>query len=151
MLSPKIITETLDELQDYLCEVLGVDKLEIITKDIKEDAILDLDNKCIVLSEKTSKDIVEAKKALIHEMRHQYQLYCIALDIEEEPMRKMWALEIKHDVHKFDVDYMNQLYIEIDAYAFTKVFMKERYDYNLNYSKEYEKKIKEYIKNDLKY
>lgn len=57
MLSHKIITETLDELQDYLCEVLGVDKLEIITKDIKEDAIIDLDDKCIVLLEKASKDM----------------------------------------------------------------------------------------------
>ena len=151
MLDINIVTETLDELQDYLCEVLGVDKLEIITKDIKEDAILDLDNKCIVLSEKTSKDIVEAKKALIHEMRHQYQLYCVALDIEEEPMRKMWALEIKHDVHRFDVDYMNQLYIEIDAYAFTKVIMEKRYGYIIKYEKEYEKIVKDYIKNDLKW
>jgi len=146
MLSPRIITESLDELQNALCEELGVDKLNIITKDIKEDAILDINNKCIVLSDETSKDIVEAKKALIHEMRHQYQLYCIALDIEEEPMRKMWALELQHDVHKFDLDYMNQLYIEIDAYAFTKTYMKERYDYNVKYSKEYEKIIKEYLK-----
>lgn len=150
MLNIKIVNETLDELQDYLCDLLGVDKLEIITKDIKEDAILDIKNNSIVLSEATSKDIVEAKKALIHEMRHQYQLYCIALDIEEEPMRKMWALELKHDVHQFDVDYMNQLYIEIDAYAFTKVLMKKRYDYNLNYNKEYEKIIKNYLK-DMKY
>lgn len=146
MLSPRIITESLDELQNALCEELGVDKLNIITKDIKEDAILDINNKCIVLSDETSKDIVEAKKALIHEMRHQYQLYCIALDIEEEPMRKMWALELQHDVHKFDLDYMNQLYIEIDAYAFTKTYMKERYDYNVKYSKEYEKIIKDYLK-----
>ena len=146
MLSPRIVTESLDELQDYLCDYLGVDKLEIVTQDIKEDAILDINNKKIVLSKKTSEDIVEAKKALIHEMRHQYQLYCIALDIEEEPMRKIWALELQHDVHKFDLDYMNQLYIEIDAYAFTKVFMKERYDYNIKYSNEYEKMIKDYLK-----
>ena len=146
MLSPRIVTESLDELQDYLCDYLGVDKLEIVTQDIKEDAILDINNKKIVLSKKTSEDIVEAKKALIHEMRHQYQLYCVALDIEEEPMRKIWALELQHDVHKFDLDYMNQLYIEIDAYAFTKVFMKERYDYNIKYSNEYEKMIKDYLK-----
>lgn len=146
MISTRIITETLDELQDYLCEYLGVDKLKIIIKDIKEDAILDIDNKCIVLSTKTSKDDVEAKKALIHEMRHQYQLYCIALDIKEEPMRKMWALELQHDVHKFDLDYMNQLYIEIDAYAFTKIIMKERYGYIVKYSNEYEKMIEDYLK-----
>ena len=151
MLSPKIITETLDELQDYLCDLLGVDKLEIITKDIKEDAILDIKNNSIVLSEKISKDMVEAKKALIHEMRHQYQMYCITLDIEEEPMRKMWALEIKHDVHRFDVDYMNQLYIEIDAYAFTKVIMEKQYGYIIKYGKEYEKIVEDYIKNDLKW
>ena len=146
MLSPRIVTESLDELQDYLCDYLGVEKLEIVTQDIKEEAILDINNKKIVLSKKTSEDIVEAKKALIHEMRHQYQLYCIALDIEEEPMRKIWALELQHDVHKFDLDYMNQLYIEIDAYAFTKTYMKERYDYNIKYSKEYEKMIKDYLK-----
>ena len=53
MLSPRIVTESLDELQDYLCDYLGVDKLEIVTQDIKEDAILDINNKKIVLSKKT--------------------------------------------------------------------------------------------------
>ena len=150
MLSPKIVTESLDELQDNLCEELGVDKLKIKIESIKEDAILDINNNCIILSEKTSKDIVETKKAIIHEMRHQYQLYCIALDIKEEPMRKMWALEIKHDIHKYDVEYMNLLYIEIDAYAYTKKYMKDKYDYNLKYSPEYEKIVNKYIKKDLK-
>ena len=40
----KIFRETLEELQDKLCEILGVDKLKIIRKEIKEDAILDLIN-----------------------------------------------------------------------------------------------------------
>ena len=118
MLNINIVTETLDELQDYLCDRLGVDKLKIEVKDIKEDAILDIKNSLIILSKKTNEDIVEAKKALIHEMRHQFQLYCIALDIEEEPMRKIWALEIQHDIHKYDLDYMNQLFIEIDAFSY---------------------------------
>ena len=74
MLSPKIVTESLDELQDNLCEELGVDKLQIKTENIKEDAILDIKNNCIILSEETAKDIVESKKAIIHEMKHQYQL-----------------------------------------------------------------------------
>ena len=150
MLNINIVTETLDELQDYLCDCLGVDKLKIEIKDIKEDAILDIKNNVIILSKITSDDIVEAKKALIHEMRHLYQLYCIALDIEEEPMRKLWALEIQHDVHKYDPKYMNQLFIEIDAYAYTKFIMKERYDYNLKYSKEYEKIVRDYLK-DMKF
>lgn len=80
----KIFKETLDELQDRLCNILGVEKLEIIRKEIKEDAILDLINNQIIISNKYIDDIVESKKALIHEMRHQYQLYCIALDIKEE-------------------------------------------------------------------
>ena len=120
----KIFKETLDELQDRLCNILGVEKLEIIRKEIKEDAILDLINNQIIISNKYIDDIVESKKALIHEMRHQYQLYCIALDIKEERMRKMWAFELKYDEPIFKSEYRNLLFIEIDAYAFTKIYMK---------------------------
>jgi len=147
----KIFKETLDELQDRLCNILGVEKLEIIRKEIKEDAILDFTNNQIIISNKFIDDIVESKKALIHEMRHQYQLYCIALDIKEERMRKMWAFELKYDEPIFKSEYRNLLFIEIDAYAFTKIYMKKEYDFNVKYSNKYEKIIKDYLKNDLKY
>lgn len=147
----KIFRETLEELQDKLCEILGVDKLKIIRKEIKEDAILDLINNQIIISSKYNDSIIESKKALIHEMRHQYQLYCIALDIKEEKMRKMWAFELKHDEQIFKSEFRNLLFTEIDAYAFTKIYMKREYDFNIKYSNKYEKIVKDYLKNDLKY
>ena len=147
----KIFRETVEELQDKLCEILGVDKLKIIRKEIKEDAILDLINNQIIISSKYNDSIIESKKALIHEMRHQYQLYCIALDIKEERMRKMWAFELKYDEPIFKSEYRNLLFTEIDAYAFTKIYMKREYDFNIKYSNKYEKIVKDYLKTDLKY
>ena len=149
MLKENIYTESLDELQEFLCEFLGVDKLKIKVEDIKEDSILDIKNTCIVISKEKAKDIIETKKALIHEMRHQYQIYCVALNIEEEKMKDIWAKELKEDVHKYEIDIMNRFYIEVDAYAFTKEFMKERSDYDVIYSSEYEEVVKNYINNNL--
>ena len=62
-----------------------------------------------------------------------------------EKMKDIWAMELKKDVHNYGMDKMNRFNIEIDSFAFTKQFMKERYNYDVKYSSEYEELVNNYI------
>lgn len=139
----------IDELAEMLCEYFNLEPIPIIHGTILEDSRFYPKKQYIIISDEKLKDKVEAQKCLIHEIRHHYQYTCVSTNNLSEPLLEQWRQELEiYDTLAPDVQLCT--FLEIDAYAFTKVIMKQWFNKDIiHYDDEYEEAINLYIKKYL--
>lgn len=135
----------LQEKAEILCSYLDIEEIPILCDPIKEDSRYYPKEKYIIISDKIIFNEVEALKSLIHEIRHHYQYTCVSTNNTSEPMLNQWKEELEI-YNTLAPDIQICTFLEIDAYAFTKVIMKEWFNKDIiHYDDEYEKAINLYI------
>lgn len=131
--------EMLDKLSNVhlmLCNDYELQPVPLIVESISDDSRYDIQNDCIVISDKVIMNYKEALKCLIHETRHIYQMMIVDLKITSHPFYETWkdnfkeALTADPNNIKQVEDYFKQP-IEIDAFAFTKYIFKKYFDEDL--------------------
>lgn len=139
----------LQEKAEILCSYLDIEEIPILCDPIKEDSKYYPKEKYIIISDKVIFNEVEALKSLIHEIRHHYQYTCVSTNNISEPMLNQWKEELAiYDTLAPDIQICT--FLEIDAYAFTKVIMKNWFNKDIiHYDDEYEEAINLYIKKYL--
>ncbi|MDE6242288.1 MAG: hypothetical protein K2M08_07725 [Anaeroplasmataceae bacterium] len=139
----------LQEKAEILCSYLDIEEIPILCDPIKEDSRYYPEEKFIIISDKVILNEVEALKSLIHEIRHHFQYTCVSTNKMKEPMLEQWRKEIEiYDTLSPSVQLCT--FLEIDAYAFTKVIMKNWFNKDIIFpDDEYEKAISLYIKKYL--
>lgn len=139
----------LQKKADILCSYLGIEEIPILCDPIKEDSRYYPQEKFIIISDKVIMNEVEALKSLIHEIRHHYQYTCVSTNNQTEPMLEQWHQELEiYNTLAPDVQLCT--FLEIDAYAFTKVIMKAWFNKDIiHYDDEYEEVLNLYIKKYL--
>lgn len=139
----------LQEKADILCSYLGIEEIPILCDPIKEDSRYYPKEKFIIISDKVILNEVEALKSLIHEIRHHYQYTCVSTKKNEEPMLEQWSQELEI-YNTLAPDIQLCTFLEIDAYAFTKVIMKDWFNKDITYPDDkYEEALNLYIKKYL--
>ena len=118
------------EIIDMFCANLS-DYLDINLLPIKFDKIenddsrLFIEGNYILINEKIKDNIIELVKAITHEYRHAWQVYYVFEN--NDSIAKRWKEELNaYQAGTNSNDYFLQS-IEIDAFAYTKIIMKERY------------------------
>ena len=139
----------LQELEEMLCDYLRLELIPVINGAISEDSRYYPKGEYIIISDEKLKDKVEAQKCLIHELRHYYQYKCVSTNNQAEPMLEQWKKELEiYDTLAPDIQLCT--FLEIDAYAFTKVIMKQWFKKDIiHFDDEYEKALNLYIKKYL--
>lgn len=116
--------------------VLIDNKSPLIVESISDDSRYDIQNDCIVISDKVIMNYKEALKCVIHETRHIYQRMIIDLKLTSHPFYETWKDNFKEALNA-DPNNINQVEdyfkqpIEIDAFAFTKYIFKKYFDEDL--------------------
>lgn len=129
----------LKEFEMFVCNYLNMELIPIVIEDMEDDSRFYVQEAYIAISKECIKDKIEASKCLAHELRHVYQMICVAENIESEPLRIEWEKDLRNPVVVNDPnsaeEYTNYIgmTIEIDAFAFQKFMVKEFYDITVNY------------------
>ena len=134
------------EISDYL----GIDFIPILFDDTgEEDSRVYFEECFIAINPKFKNDFMECAKCICHELRHLYQMVYAATSTDQR------ALRIKNELanpivldptdSKSITEYAFQE-IEIDAYAFTKWYLKSKMNVDVIHpSKDYEFIINAYM------
>lgn len=139
----KLLKEVSTKLFDYL----GLEEIEIRYEEIPDDSRFYNHELYIGINNKYLNNESETLKCLIHEIRHYYQLCVVAYQIELEPQYEEWKKEFKLEINKIKPEDSMCLYIEVDAYAFTKYILKEWFDIDYHhYDKNYDQLLDKFIK-----
>ena len=124
-----------------LAKYLDVEMIPVVCEDIEEDSRFYFKEQYIIISPLMLEKYSDAAKSLIHEVRHQYQQKCINdPNTKENPdLVRLW----KEDMPKLfnPLIYLNldgkNPYLsnvcELDAHAFSKWYLKEKYDIETHY------------------
>ena len=146
--------EALTPLMDLsfkLCDFLGIDAVPILFEEMEEDARYYNDLDYIGISNDFVHDEIEARKSLIHEIKHLHQKYCISHKNERhkfatEKLINEWTIDFKKDQRLLPLDELMCLPVEVDAFAFTKYILKEWFDYDYHhYDEAYDALLTLYI------
>ena len=136
---------------DGVANYLGIDPVPIVFEELaKEDSRIYVKEQYIAINEALNKNLYECLKCITHEYRHLYQLYFIALFKDDTSplgdIARIYQDNFKHYVDVEDYEgYMIQT-IELDAYAFTKVYFKKLFGLDIKISNDdYSKIVDEYI------
>ena len=137
---------------DKVASHLGLDSVPILFEDLgEEDSRIYFKEQYIAISKRYSKDYEECIKCIAHEYRHLFQFYLVTLFKDDKTVIGDLARLYKEDFdNQIGIDnyqkYMMQV-IEVDAYAFTKVYLKKYYSLDIKISNEnYSKIVDEFIK-----
>ena len=116
------------KLQNEVAEHLGIDPLPIKFEDLgDEDSRLYLKEEYVGINVKYKNNYLECAKCITHEYRHVFQLFYANLFDTETALRwkKLLATHINSATMNTDgSDYISQE-LEIDAFAFTKFYLKQ--------------------------
>ena len=140
----KLITFSMD-----VAEVLGIDYLPIMFEEMAEDSRIYFEEEYIAINEKYKDNFVECAKCVTHELRHVYQLFYVKLfnDAKAKRMKKELANSKELDPNDLTAvtDYSFRE-TEIDAFAFTKWYLKNHLDMDVTHpSKDYELLVSSYM------
>ena len=132
-----------------VAEVLGIDYLPIMFEEMAEDSRIYFEEEYIAINEKYKDNFVECAKCVTHELRHVYQLFYVKLfnDAKAKRMKKELANSKELDPNDLTAvtDYSFQE-TEIDAFAFTKWYLKNHLDIEVTHpSKDYELLVSTYM------
>ena len=130
---------------------LGVDIVPIVFESLdKEDSRIYFKEQYIAINERYIGNLEECMKCLAHEYRHLFQFYLVTLFKDDETvignLARVYKEDFDNPVGIEDYEkYMLQV-VEIDAYAFTKVYLKKYYKLDITISnKSYSKIVEEFI------
>ena len=128
---------------------LGIDYLPIMFEAILEDSRIYFEEEYIAISNRFIGNYLECAKCVCHELRHIFQLFYAKseIDARAKRMKEELANEIELDVTDPEsVTAYSFQEIEIDAYAFTKWYLKTRFGIEVIHpSKDYELVISAYM------
>lgn len=111
-----------------ICNYLGVEPIPVVMDSLEDDSRYMINDNYIIISDRLVNDTIEARKCLIHELRHYYQFICIEHKLGNKKLRKHWIEDLKKDYTKLKDYEKLGLSFEVDAYAFTKYLMKKMYN-----------------------
>ena len=116
------------KLQNEVAEHLGIDPLPIKFEQLgAEDSRLYLKEEYVGINVKYKNDYLECAKSITHEYRHVFQIFYANLFNTETAIRwkKLLATHINSlNMNEDGSNYINQE-LEIDAFAFTKFYLKQ--------------------------
>ena len=120
--------KVLIKLQNEIAEHLGIDRLPIKYEELElDDSRLYLKEEYVAINIKYKDNYLECAKAICHEYRHVFQIFYANLFDNERAIR--WKKLIPNlvnssTINKDGSNYVNQE-LEVDAFAFTKYYLKE--------------------------
>ena len=118
----------LRKLQNEVAEHLGVNPLPVKFEELdEEDSRLYIKEEYVAINIKYKNDYLECAKSITHEYRHVFQIYYANLFDTETAIRwkKLLATQINSStINEDGSNYINQE-LEIDAFAFTKFYLKQ--------------------------
>ena len=123
--------DDLRKLQEEVAEHLGIDPLPIKFEFLgDEDSRLYLEEEYVGINIKYKNDYLECAKSITHEYRHAFQIFYASLYDTE--LAKRWRTLLGSQINSSNMmedgsDYINQE-LEIDAFAFTKFYLKKYKD-----------------------
>ena len=133
--------EALTPLMDLsfkLCDFLGIEAVPILFEEMEEDARYYNDLDYIGISNDFVHDEIEARKSLIHEIKHLHQKYCIShknesLKFAPSNLLEQWEKDFSINQRLVPLDELMCMSVEVDAFAFTKYILKEWFDYDYHH------------------
>lgn len=146
--------EALTPLMDLsfkLCDFLGIEAVPILFEEMEEDARYYNDLDYIGISNDFVHDEIEARKSLIHEIKHLHQKYCIShknesLNFAPSNLLEQWEKDFSINQRLVPLDELMCMSVEVDAFAFTKYILKEWFDYDYHhYDEAYDALLTLYI------
>ena len=133
------------EVSDYL----GIDYYPILFEELPEDSRIYFEEEYIAINVKFKDDYYECAKCVTHELRHIYQLVYVKLSSDKRALRMKEELEHPVILDPNDITSITNYSfqeIEIDAYAFTKWYLKKYLNMDVIHpSRDYEKIITAYM------
>ena len=144
--------EMLGRLIDLSIEVsnyLGIEMLPIVFEEMIDDARIYFDDGYIAINQKHKDNFIECAKSITHELRHLYQaIYSItSSDNRFKRMRRELQNPVELDPNDiYSITKYTLQEIEIDAYAFSKWYLKTKLGIDVIHpSPSYETIINDYI------
>ena len=134
----------LSSLYEQLRKDLIIEELPIVFESMEEDSKVVLPTQVcqakIVINEKYKGNALEIAKNLCFQDRKIYQIeYASFID---KTFNTNWVKELRNEVPE------DEKILDLDAYAYTRYFLKEYFNIDVTYPNEaYEQSIEEYIKN----
>lgn len=121
------LTVNLEQLATEVAEHLLIDPVPIKYEDLgKEDSRLYFHKNYVAINEKYKDNELECLKCITHEFRHIFQAFYV--HIFKDDMAKLWGEGLGSIITASDINednnYASQA-IEIDAFAYTKFYLKE--------------------------
>ena len=138
------------EVSDYL----GIDYFPILFEELPEDSRIYFEEEYIAINVKFKDDYYECAKCVAHELRHIYQLVYVKVSSDKRALRMKEELEHPVILDPNDITSITNYSfqeIEIDAYAFTKWYLKKYLNMDVIHpSRDYEKIITAYMQTYFK-
>ena len=133
--------EALKPLMDLsfkLCDYLEIDPVPILFEEMEEDARYYNGLNYIGISTKYVHDEIEARKSLIHEIKHLHQKHCIShknetLKYAPSNLLKEWTDDFEKNQRKMPYGEVMCMPVEVDAFAFTKYILKIWFNYDYHH------------------
>ena len=138
------------QLQNEVADHLGIDPLPIRFEDIgdEDSRLYFFMRKHIVINSKYKDNYIECAKCITHEYRHSWQLYYI--HDNDDVIAKRWKEDFEGYHMGSDSDEYFLQSIEVDAFAFTKYYLKKFLNIDvINHVEGLDKIIDLYIKKNL--
>ena len=137
-----------------VADLLGIDYLPIMFEEMAEDSRIYFKEEYIAINEKYKDNYIECAKCVTHELRHVYQLFYVRLSNDAKAKRMKEELANMKELDPNDLNSISNYSfqeIEIDAFAFTKWYLKNYLDIEVIHpSKDYEKLINAYLEKHFK-
>ena len=139
----------IDELCENLSDFLDISLLPVkFDKMGNDDSRLSVKDNCVLINEKLKDNYLELIKAVTHEYRHAWQLFYVYEN--NDSIAKRWKEELTtYHSGSNSNDYFLQA-IEVDAFAFTKYYLKRFLDIDVvNNVTGLDKILDQYIKKNM--
>lgn len=140
----KMISLSMDVSND-----LGVEFLPIVFEEMAEDSRIYFKEEYIGINNKFKDNYVECAKCVIHELRHIFQILYAKIFDDDRAKRFKYEFANAKELDVNNQESINEYSfqeIEIDAYAYTKWYMKKHLDIDIIHpSKDYEQIISLYM------
>ena len=138
----------IEELCNNLSEYLDIDFLPVKFDKINpDDSRLSIKDNCILINNDLKDNFIECAKCIVHEYRHAWQIFYVYEHNDKIALKWKEEYSSYHSSSESD-DYFMQT-IEIDAFAFTKYYIKRFLNIDIvNHVKGFDKILDIYIDNN---
>ena len=141
----ELMLERLIPLSIEIAYYLGIEAFPIIFEELNEDARVYINDGYIAINSQYKEDFSECAKCIAHELRHIFQTFYAFISKEAKAKRIREELKNPVELDPADITSITRYClqeIEIDAYAFTKWYLKKYHNIDvIHESYDYEKII----------